>query len=116
MTLHPILLVADDSLAEACERHWLDGKAGLLANLARHRLVQGLAGLDHAAWQAENAIRRRQCPAHDKDLAVAHDGGACGEEGAIWIESLVGHDVLLRAPLYDVILIVSRKLACVVDI
>src|SRR5258705_2359088 len=48
MALDPILLIENDGLAEARQCHRLDGEARFLAHFARHRLVQGLADLDHS--------------------------------------------------------------------
>ena len=47
-----------DELAVARERDRLDRDAGLLRHLAHDRLVQRLAGLDHAARQREHAGAR----------------------------------------------------------
>ena len=54
----PAVVVALDVLAIAGERDRLDRDAGLLRHLAHDRLVQRLAGLDHAARQREHAGAR----------------------------------------------------------
>ena len=63
---------------------------GLLAHFARHRLDQRLAGFDHAARQRVDAERRLARAPHHQHLAVADDGGADREIGALRIGSRVG--------------------------
>ena len=94
MALDLVLGVARHHLAIAGERHRLDRERGLLVDLALDRLGQRLAGLDHAARQAEHAVRRRARAAHDQHLAVAQDGGADGEKGA-------GRDRFLHRPRWN---------------
>src|SRR5437764_1113424 len=91
MALDAVLLIAHDGLAEARQRYGLYREARFLAHFARHRLMQGLADLDHAAGQAEQASSGGAGTPHHQDPSVAHNGGAGGEEGAVWIASGVGH-------------------------
>jgi hypothetical protein len=92
MPLHAVLRIADHGFAEAGERHRLDRHAGFLADLARDRLRERLADLDHAAGQRVHAVRRRAGATHHQDLAVAYDRGADRQERALGIGSRVCHD------------------------
>ena len=73
MARHAAGLVARDELAMARERDRLDRDAGFLRHLAHDRLVQRLAGLDHAARQREHAGARALGAPRDQHVAVADD-------------------------------------------
>ena len=71
MALDPAGVIAHDRLPVAGEDDRLDGKAGLLANLADDRLLQSLAEFDDAAGERVEAVRRRPRPADDQHASVA---------------------------------------------
>ena len=96
VALDAILGVPHDHFAVAGQRHRLDCKLGLFAHLADDRFNERLAGLDTAAGQREQSMRRSACPAHHENVAVANDGGADREIGAIRIGSWVRHESPLQ--------------------
>ncbi len=83
--------VAHDGLAKARQRHRLDDQAGFFAHLARDRLFEGLAELDHAAGQGVQPMGRRPCAADHEHLAAPHDGGAHRQERSLRIRSWIRH-------------------------
>ena len=70
------VVVVGHALDDAGERADLDDEPGLLADLARDRLLERLADLDHAAGQGHQPVRRRACTPHHQNLAAPDNGGA----------------------------------------
>ena len=76
------VVVAQDHLAVAGERHRFDRERGFLPHLADHGLGQRFAGLYHSARQGIDAGRETGGAPDDQHLAVADHGGADRQETA----------------------------------
>ena len=91
MAFDPALPVAHDRFAMAGERNRLDVERGFLAHLANNRIGKLLASFNHAAGQGVKIERRLARAPHHQHFAVADDGGAHRQEGALRIGSFVSH-------------------------
>ena len=91
MALDPAFFVAHDRFAVSRERNRLDVKRGFLAHLANNRIGKLFSDLNDSARQGVKVKRRLARAPHDQHLAVADDGCAHRQEGALRIGSLVSH-------------------------
>jgi hypothetical protein len=91
MTLDPAVLVAHDRFAVPGERYRLDIERRLLTHLANNCIGETFADLNGAARQCVKVERRLARASHDQHPAIADDGCAHRQEGALRIGSLVSH-------------------------
>ncbi len=91
MTFDPAFFVTHDRFAMPCERNRLDVERGFLAHLANKCIGKLLASFNTTAWQSVKVERRLACAPHDQHFAIADDGCAHRQDGALRIGSFVSH-------------------------